>query len=99
MSRSETINFALAIIGLTADTLGIYVFFFNPNLKESLPKVPNILLVEIIAISIYSYSWLVFSWILLRLYYKIKHKTKHNAKKKLDINFNYSWNRYNITPG
>jgi len=79
MSRTEKFNFALALIGLVADTIGIGTFLFAfGNLDAgSGSKQPFALLVflSILSASILIYGWFGIAWFIVRRYYKLKMKT------------------------
>jgi len=80
MSRSEKFNFILALIGLSADTIGIATFLFAFGHADTIgtSKEPTALLVFLFVLSgsILIYAWVGITWFFVRRYYKIKIKSK-----------------------
>jgi len=78
MSRSEKFNFILALVGLSADTIGIGTFLFALGQANAIAtsKESTTLLVLLFGLSgsILIYGWFGIAWFFVRRSYKVKMK-------------------------
>lgn len=82
MTKKDLFNLILAIIGLFANTIGIYTFFVQSqvhlDMNDSISNVGNILPIQYY---ILIYVWFIFSWTLFR-YSFLKSKKTGNGQRK-----------------